>query len=108
MRPARRMRFVRRLPDVAVALSAGGARVVSGACACQETGRGLAVRPQVDLHYLSEFILVVFLLERCLKVRACSPAGVPIARKFETAIGENGSCIGRKLGVIVLIFGAWN
>jgi len=55
------------------------------------TGRGIAARPHVDRHYLSEFLLVVFLLGKWL---AWAMSGL----EFEMGVGENGSGIGGKGG----------
>ena len=62
------------------------------------TERGIAARPHVDRHYLSEFLLVVFLLEKCL-------AMVASGLKYEMGVGENGSGIGGKRVGGVRIFG---
>lgn len=55
------------------------------------TERGIAARPHVDRHYLSEFILIVFLLGTWL-------AFVMPGLKYEMGVGENGSGIGGKGG----------
>jgi len=55
------------------------------------TGRGIAARPHVDRHYLSEFLLVVFFLGTWL---GWARSGL----EFEMGVGENGSGIGGKGG----------
>lgn len=55
------------------------------------TIREIAARPHVDRHYLSEFLLIVFLLGTWL-------AWVMSGLEYEMRVGENGSGIGGKGG----------
>lgn len=65
------------------------------------TERGIAARPHVDRHYLSEFILIVFLLGTWLSL------AMP-GLKYEMGVGENGSGIGGKGGGgIRMLAGLW-
>lgn len=55
------------------------------------TGRGIAARPHLDRHYLSEFLLVVFLGGTWLVLILIASMLNP---KYEMGVGENGSSIG--------------